>query len=363
MGTPVQKAISLLQQLIGHPSFSCEEDKTADVIGAFLEEHGISYTRTGNNIWCRNTHYDDRKPTILLNSHHDTVRPVKNWTRDPFRAEVDGDILYGLGSNDAGGALVSLITAFIFFNKKRDLPFNLVLAASAEEEISGPGGLQSILDEIGPCHLAIVGEPTGMAMAIAERGLLVIDATTSGVAGHAARRDGVNAIYLAFEDIQRLQGFRFDKKSPILGEVQLTVTQIQAGTQHNVIPDGCTYVIDVRTNELYSNREVFETIRSVVQSRLEARSFRLNSSRIDPGHPLVNCARSLQIETFGSSTLSDQAILDFPSVKIGPGDSARSHTADEFIHLSEIRDGIETYIELIESYANLVRNNTHEAVV
>lgn len=343
-----EEAISLLKQLIATQSFSKEEQQTADIIADHLEGKGCEVQRLMNNVWVRSHNFDPRKPTILLNSHHDTVKPASTYTRDPFSPDVEQDMLYGLGSNDAGGALVSLMQLFLLLDAERDRSYNLIFAASAEEEISGKNGIAALLPELGSIDLAIVGEPTGMQMAVAEKGLMVIDAEAQGVSGHAARNEGVNAIYLALEDIQKLKNFRFPRKSETLGDIRISVTQIHAGTQHNVVPDRCSFVIDVRTHEQYSNSEVFSLLQQQVQSKLTARSFRLNASGIPTDHPLVQKGLSMGLKAYGSPTLSDQALMSgFPSLKIGPGLSERSHTADEFIRLSEIREGIEIYVQLL----------------
>lgn len=345
---PIQSAVDLLHQLIGTASFSREEEGTAAILYAVLESYGVQVQQSGNNVWARNQFWQEGKPVILLNSHHDTVRPASGYTRDPFVPQIEGDRLYGLGSNDAGGPLVSLIFTFLHFYDQQDLPYNLILAATAEEEISGPNGIASLLPNLGEIHLGIVGEPTEMQLAIAEKGLMVIDGEAIGRSGHAARNEGINALYLALEDIHWIKGYNFPEVSPMLGPVKATVTMIKAGSQHNVVPDRCDFVIDVRTNELYSNWDAFTILQSNTKSILKARSFRLNSSRLDETHPIVSRGRSLGLTTFGSPTLSDQALMDFPTLKIGPGDSARSHTADEYIHISEIRNGISLFIQLLD---------------
>lgn len=350
MGKYVKEAINLLHQLIATPSFSREEDGTADLIEAFFRERGVPTHRKGNNIWAYSKHREEGKPYLLLNSHHDTVRPAQGWQHDPFTPTTEGDTLYGLGSNDAGGPLVSLIATFLHFYEAEGLPFNLILAATAEEEVSGANGIASIREELPDISVGIIGEPTGMQMAIAERGLMVIDAVAKGKSGHAAREEGVNAIYLALEDINWIREYQFEKVSPTLGPVKATVTQIEAGSQHNVVPDACRYVIDVRTQECYTNREVFDILQKHTVSELTARSFRLNPSGIPLDHPLVQAGIALGMETYGSPTLSDQALCSFPTVKIGPGDSSRSHTADEFIRLSEVEEGIKKYIQLLEGF-------------
>lgn len=342
-------AIDLLKALIATPSFSREEDQAAERVAAFFTQKNIPFQRKLNNIWVKNRHWQAEKPVLLLNSHIDTVKPATGWQRDPFHPGVEqSDILYGLGSNDAGGPLVSLIAAFVHLYELRDLSVNLIMAATAEEEISGANGIAALIPELGQIDFAIVGEPTQMRMAIAEKGLMVIDGEAKGVSGHAAREEGVNALYIALDDIQTIRNLELEQVSPLLGKTKMSVTQIEAGKQHNVVPDSCRFVIDVRTNECYRNEEVFEILQSKVQSSLKARSFRLNSSGIPLEHPLVKSGLKLGLPYFGSPTLSDQALMPFPSLKIGPGDSARSHTADEYIRLSEIQAGIELYIQLIE---------------
>lgn len=348
--TYFNEILSLLQQLISTPSFSKEEDRTADVIQNFFTQKSIPTDRKGHNIIVKNKFFSDNPqiPTVLFNSHHDTVKPVKGWTRDPFSADIVDNKFFGLGSNDAGGALVSLIATFCFFYEK-PLPFNLILAATAEEEISGANGIASILPYLPAIKVGIVGEPTLMQMAIAEKGLMVIDAFAYGKAGHAARNEGVNAIYKALEDIENIKDFKFEKKSEWLGDIKMTVTQIEAGTQHNVVPDTCKFVIDIRSNECYSNTEIFEILQKQVASELKPRSFRLNSSCIALNHPLILRGLGLGLTHYGSPTLSDQALMSFDTLKIGPGDSARSHTADEFIYVHEIEEGINTYIQLLDN--------------
>lgn len=343
-----EASIDLLRQLIATPSFSREEDATADLLETYLREQGCQPERRGNNVWVRSASWRADRPTLLLNSHHDTVKPNQGYTRDPFAPTLEGDTLYGLGSNDAGGPLVSLIAAFLTLQHAAALAYNLILAATAEEEISGPNGIASILEELGALDAAIVGEPTMLEMAVAERGLMVLDGEVIGQSGHAAREEGVNALYLALEDIQRIRGYRFERTSDLLGPVKASVTQIAAGTQHNVVPDRCTFVVDVRVNELYDNPEVHQLLQDqLTATRLTPRSYRLQSSRIDLDHPLVRAGRALGLPAYGSPTLSDQALLPIPSLKLGPGDSARSHTADEYIRLSEIAAGVETYVQLI----------------
>ncbi|MFA0962239.1 M20 family metallo-hydrolase [Roseivirga sp. BDSF3-8] len=348
-----QAAVDLLKTLIGTPSFSREEEGTADLIFRFLQDHGHSPQRQGNNVWCLAENHAAGAPTILLNSHHDTVKPVSGWQRDPFTPTLEGDTLYGLGSNDAGASAVSMLAVFLHLSRQPQLPYRLMVAITAEEEVSGPGGVQSILPELGPIDLAIVGEPTLLQLAVAERGLMVLDCTVHGKAGHAARQEGENALYKAIPVIQWFRGHEFPGVSDMLGPVKMSVTQIEAGTQHNVVPDACRFVVDVRTNECYGNEELLTMIQEHVQGiekdcEVKARSTRLNSSGIARDHPIVQRAGELGLATYGSPTLSDQALMPFPSVKTGPGDSARSHTADEFIRLPEIREGIAHYIRLLE---------------
>lgn len=343
--------IELLQKLIATPSFSRQEEGTAELIVDFLNNKNIVFERKGNNIWAKNEHWNAEKPTILLNSHHDTVKPAKGYTRAPFEPTIENGILYGLGSNDAGGSLVALIATFVHFYKKENLPFNLILAATAEEEISGKNGIASVLPELGKIDLGIVGEPTQMRMAIAEKGLMVIDGYAKGKSGHAARNEGINALYIALEDIQWIKNHELEKVSDLLGKTKFSVTQINAGTQHNVVPDHCHFVIDVRTNEHYSNQEVFEILQKNTKSDLKARSFRLNSSGISLDHPIVKKGLKMGLPYYGSPTLSDQALMNgFPTLKIGCGKSERSHTADEFILIEEIERGVEIYIELLEGF-------------
>ncbi|MEL7586037.1 MAG: M20 family metallo-hydrolase [Prolixibacteraceae bacterium] len=343
----MEEYIQLLIRMIRIPSFSREEAPVATLIRDFLTLKGIPFCEKQNNTWAKNRYWQEGKPVILLNSHIDTVKPVKEWTRDPFGAEQEGGRLFGLGSNDAGASLVTLLAVFVHFYAKRDLPWNLIFAASAEEEISGPQGMESLIGEWEPLDLAIVGEPTQMQMAVAERGLMVLDCTAYGKAGHAARDEGENALYKALDDIAVLRKFQFPAVSEILGPVKLTVTQIQAGYQHNIVPDQCTFVVDVRTNEHYSNQEAFEIIRKQVASTVKPRSFRLNSSGINAEHPVVKRSKELGLSCYGSPTTSDQAAIPYPSVKIGPGDSARSHTADEYILIAEIEHGFKVYIDLL----------------
>ncbi len=340
-------SISLLRAMVAIPSLSREEHVVADLMERSLRGWGYLPYREGNNVWIRSSHWQADKPTILLNSHVDTVRPAKAWSYDPYGAtEVDGKLI-GLGSNDAGASVVSLLAAFRHLELKQQ-SYNLIFCASAEEEISGLNGVVSVLKHFGKIDLAVVGEPTGMQMAVAEKGLMVLDCEAKGKSGHAARNEGVNAIYKAMADIQTLAGLSLPKISDMLGPVKITVTQIEAGTQHNVVPDSCKFVADVRTNELYSNEEVYKIITETIESEVKPRSFRLNSSNIPLDHPLVQRGISLGLSHYGSPTTSDQAVIPCTSVKIGPGDSARSHTADEYIFLDEIRRGVEIYLELLD---------------
>lgn len=342
-------AIELLCKLIETQSFSGEEDKTADLIVQFLENHGAKAFRQDNNVWSIREDFDPNKKTILLNSHHDTVKFGNNWTSDPLKATIEGDKLTGLGSNDAGASAVSLLATYVYFLDK-EIDFNLIIAITAEEENSGQKNVGSILPILPKIDLGIVGEPTQMNMAIAERGLVVLECEAKGETGHAARNEGVNAIYEAMQDLEWFRNYQFEKVSDLLGPVKMTVTQIEAGKQHNVVPDSCRFVVDVRVNELYSNQEVVEEISNHIKSEVKPRSLRLNSSRIDIDHPIVQKGISLGCKTYGSPTLSDMAMMNFETVKIGPGDSARSHTPDEFIYMSEIRDGIDRYIALLEEF-------------
>ncbi|MBI1782447.1 MAG: M20 family metallo-hydrolase [Sphingobacteriales bacterium] len=341
-------AISLLKELIATPSFSKEEDQTAGIICRFLGERGIAHYRSGNNVWAKNKFYDSAKPTILLNSHHDTVKPNKGYTLDPFSPiEKDGK-LFGLGSNDAGGSLVSLIATFLYYYDKQDLNYNLIIAATAEEEISGTGGIEALLPELGKVDCAIVGEPTQMQMAIAEKGLLVLDCIAYGKAGHAAREEGENALYKVVKDIEWISSYKFSKVSDLLGPVKMSVTVIETDNkQHNVVPAQCKFVIDVRVNELYTHEEIIETVKQHIQSAVKPRSTRLRSSSISLEHPLIKSGIKLGRNFYGSPTTSDKALMPFPALKIGPGDSARSHTADESIYIDEIKNGIDLYIRLL----------------
>ena len=347
--TQFQDAKKLLGQLIACPSLSREEDGTATIIEDFFNTKGIPTHRLHNNVWASNVLFDPNKPTILLNSHHDTVKANPSWAVDPFSAlEIDGKLI-GLGSNDAGASLVCLILTFCHFYEAQ-LPFNLVIAATGEEENSGANGIESLLksSEFPKISFAIIGEPTDCQLAIAEKGLMVIDAVSTGKSGHAAREEGINAIDLAIEDILKINAYKFPKNSTLLGPVKTSVTVINAGKQHNVIPEICEFSIDCRVNECYSLEEVFETLQQLVKAELKPRSLRLKPSKIESQHPIVQAAEKLGIPTFGSPTLSDQTLLHCPSVKIGPGHSGRSHTADEYILLDELKQGIQTYQTLLE---------------
>ncbi|EPR74869.1 Acetylornithine deacetylase [Winogradskyella psychrotolerans RS-3] len=343
------QAIALLKQLIETESFSSEEDNTALLIEDWFKSHKIPFKRDHHNIWSTNKHFDDSKPTLLLNSHHDTVKPNNGYTKDPLKAIEEDGKLYGLGSNDAGGCLVSLIATFTYFYDKKDLNYNLVIVASAEEESSGPNGLNSMLSIIPKIDVAIVGEPTLMNLAIAEKGLVVFDAKVKGTAGHAAHPNKDNSIYNTIEVLKWFKDYQFARNSPVLGDVKMTVTQINAGKQHNAVPAEVDLVIDVRVNDKYTNQQIEEIlIRKSPCTSIKARSLRLNSSSIPINHELVEAGIELGRETYGSPTLSDQSVLTCPSLKLGPGDSTRSHTADEFIYLAEIEEGVDLYIKLLE---------------
>ena len=339
-------AISLLQKLIATPSISREEVHAADVFENELKSYGLDYERKGNNLWCIPPQMEAGKPTLLLNAHIDTVKPVASWTRNPFKPTLEDDTLYGLGSNDCGGGLVTLLQVYRYF-LKHESPYNIIYLASAEEEVSGANGISSVLPLLPHIDVAIVGEPTGMQPAVAEKGLMVVDMIARGKSGHAARNEGVNAIYEMIDDLAWIRQYQFRKESEFLGPTKMTVTVIHAGTQHNVIPDECTAVIDIRTNEYYKNEYVFEFLRSHLHSEVKARSFRLHSSHIDINHPLVQKCLRMGKKPFGSPTLSDQALMSFPSFKMGPGESSRSHSADEYIRISELKQAINEYIELI----------------
>ncbi len=344
----IKESLELLRNLIRTQSFSKEEDKTANLIAEFLEERGVRIHRKMNNVWAYNQHFDPAKPTVLLNSHHDTVKPNSGYSRDPYDAAIEDDKLFGLGSNDAGGCLVSLIGTFLYFYTQKDLKYNICLAATAEEEISGNDGLELVLPDLGDLEFAIVGEPTEMNLAIAERGLLVIDCIAHGKAGHAAREEGENAIYKALKDIEWFRTYQFSKISEVFGPLKMTVTIINAGSQHNVVPANCTFTVDVRVTDSYTNEEVVELIKQHVSCEVKPRSVRLKPSSIDKNHPIVQAGIALGKTTYGSPTTSDQALLDIPSLKCGPGFSGRSHMADEFIYVKEVAEGIEGYINMLK---------------
>ena len=341
-------AVTLLKELIAIPSVSRNEDKAADKLSEYLNLWGLPYGRDGNNLWVGCPDWDNNRPTIMLNAHIDTVKPVSTWTRDPFLPTQEGDMIYGLGSNDCGGGLVSLLQAYrIMLHRPRN--YNLLWVASAEEEVSGANGFSRVLSKLPNIAVAIVGEPTGMQPAIAEKGLMVIDGYAYGKSGHAARNEGVNAIYEALDDLVWLRDYKFRKCSPLLGPTKMTVTVVESGTQHNVIPDTLHFVIDVRTNEFYQNEYLFEFLcKKMTKCELKARSFRLHSSSIPQDHPLIRRCMEHGMQPFGSPTLSDQALMPFPSFKLGPGDSSRSHSADEYIKISEIQQAIDTYVSLLD---------------
>lgn len=342
------KAKGLLKQLIATPSFSSEEDKTALLIEQWFEQYQIPFSRNNNNVWATNRYFDDKKPTLLLNSHHDTVKPNNGYTKDPFQPTVQDGKLFGLGSNDAGGCLVSLLATFTHFYNQKDLKYNLVYVASAEEESSGKLGLNSMLPILPDIDVAIVGEPTQMHLAVAEKGLVVFDAIVKGTPSHAAHPNGDNPIYKLSNVLKWFENYHFEKKSDVLGEVKMTVTQVNAGKQHNAVPSEVSLVVDVRVNNKYSNKEIADIlILSSPCDKIVPRSLRLNSSSIPIGHELVQAGIALGRKTYGSPTLSDQAVLNCPSLKLGPGDSTRSHSADEFIYLHEIKEGIKIYVELL----------------
>ncbi len=347
MPTLVSEATGLLKSLISIPSLSRDEEKAADYLQNYIEMQGMTTGRKGNNIWCLSPMFDLKKPTLLLNSHIDTVKPVNGWRKDPFTPLEENGKLYGLGSNDAGASVVSLLHAFLQLCRTTQA-YNLIYLASCEEEVSGKGGIECVLPELPPVQFAIVGEPTEMQPAIAEKGLMVLDVTAYGRSGHAARNEGDNAIYKVLNDIAWFRDYRFSKESPFLGPVKMSVTMINAGTQHNVIPDRCTFVVDIRSNECYSNQELFDEIQKHITCEAKPRSFRLSSSHVSPEHPLVQKAVAMGRAPFGSPTLSDQALMPFPSMKMGPGKSSRSHTADEFIFIREIEEAIEMYLKLLD---------------
>lgn len=344
-----QDAVGLLKKLISVPSFSKEEGETAVILEDFLQNKGVEVNRYMNNVWAKNKYFDENKPCLLLNSHHDTVKPNKAYTLNPFLPFENEGKLFGLGSNDAGGCLVSLMAVFLYFYEHENLVYNIVFAATAEEEISGINGIEVLLFQLPKIECGIVGEPTQMQMAIAERGLLVLDVTATGKAGHAAREEGENALYKALPDIEWFRNYRFEKISPLLGAVKMTVTVIDTENKaHNVVPSQCRFVVDTRVNELYTFEEVLATIQSHVQSEVVPRSLRMRSTSIELEHPLIKAGLALGRTYYGSPTTSDKALMPFRTLKMGPGDSARSHTADEYIYLIEIFEGIELYIELLK---------------
>ena len=346
----VSDAVELLKKLIATPSVSRNEKDAADIMEQTIRSYGFEPQREANNIWIIDPHYDESRPTLLLNAHIDTVKPVASWTRNPFSPDVEEGVLYGLGSNDCGGGLCSLLQIFRMLTAKPQ-QYNLIYLASAEEEVSGKDGITRALPLLPHIDLAIVGEPTGMNPAVAEKGLLVLDVIAHGKSGHAARNEGVNAIYEALDDMRWIRDYKFEKVSEFLGPTKMTLTVVNAGTQHNVIPDKCTMLVDIRTNEFYDNEEVYEFICQHLKSEVKAHSFRLKSSRIDPSHPLIRKCVAMGMKPFGSPTLSDQALMHFPSFKLGPGESSRSHSANEFIRISEIRDAITKYETLLDGAA------------
>ena len=346
----VSDAVQLLKKLIATPSVSRNEKDAADIMEQTIRSYGFEPQREANNLWIIDPHYDESRPTLLLNAHIDTVKPVASWSRDPFSPDVEDGVLYGLGSNDCGGGLCSLLQIFRMLTEKPQ-SYNLIYLASAEEEVSGKDGITRALPLLPHIDLAIVGEPTGMNPAVAEKGLMVLDVIAHGKSGHAARNEGVNAIYEALDDMCWIRDYKFEKVSEFLGPTKMTLTVVNAGTQHNVIPDKCTMLVDIRTNEFYDNEEVYEFIRQHLKSEVKAHSFRLKSSRIDPSHPLIRKCITMGMKPFGSPTLSDQALMHFPSFKLGPGESSRSHSANEFIRISEIRDAIAKYETLLDDAA------------
>ena len=346
--TRTAEAVGLLQSLIAIPSVSRDEQRAADCLQQYIELQGMETGRRGNNVWCLSPMFDLRKPTLLLNSHIDTVKPVSGWRHDPFRPVLEANgKLYGLGSNDAGASVVSLLQAFLQLCRTTQ-PYNLIYLASCEEEVSGKEGVESVLPQLPPIDFALVGEPTEMQPAIAEKGLMVLDVTATGRSGHAARDEGDNAIYKVLDDIAWFRDYRFPRESSLLGPVKMSVTMLNAGTQHNVIPDRCSFVVDIRSNECYTNQELFDLIVPHLKCEARARSFRLGSSHVPPEHPMVRRALSLGRTPFGSPTLSDQALMPFPSMKMGPGKSSRSHTADEFVFVKEISEAISLYLDLLD---------------
>lgn len=346
------EAVELLQKLIATPSTSRDEARTGDLLFAFLAEHGAAPERLYNNIWARAEGFDPRRPTLLLNSHHDTVRPAASYTRDPYAPTIEEGRLYGLGSNDAGASVVTLAETFLTF-RRRQLPFNLIVALSAEEECMGEHGMRALVPALGRIDMALVGEPTGMQAATGERGLVVLDCTAHGRSGHAARGEGINALYIALDDIARLREFRFERESRLLGPIGIAVTQIEAGTQHNVVPDTCRFVVDVRTTDAYTNEETVEILRAAIRSEAVPRSTRIRAAAVGDDHPLVSAARAVGRQTFVSPTTSDRTLMPFPSLKMGPGESSRSHSADEFVLVDEIDQALGIYENYIEQLAKI----------
>jgi acetylornithine deacetylase len=345
-----QEAIALLKSLIETPSFSSEEDQTALLIENWFTQNNIPFERENNNIWAFNKNFDKRKPTLLLNSHHDTVKPNQGYTNDPFEAIVKDGKLFGLGSNDAGGCLVSLLATFVHFYSNENLPYNIVIVASAEEESSGKKGLNSVLKHLPELECAIVGEPTLMQLAVAEKGLLVLDVIVKGTASHAAHNNPDNPIYNAIPVIEWFKNYQFEKISEVLGPVKMTVTQVSAGKQHNVVPAECHLVVDIRVNDCYSNQEILDTVKKHLTVEINPRSMHLNASSIPVHHGLVQAGLALGRTTYGSPTLSDQSVLNCQSLKLGPGETLRSHSADEFIFINEIEEGIQLYIKILTDF-------------
>lgn len=361
MDKKTTEAVELLKALIATPSVSRDEARTADLLFAFLAAHGAAPERLHNNVWTRAAGFDPGRPTLLLNSHHDTVRPAASYTRDPYTPTIEGDRLYGLGSNDAGASVVSLLETFLTF-RTQPLPFNLLVAITAEEECMGEHGIRSVLPELGKVDMALVGEPTGMQAAIGERGLVVLDCVARGKSGHAARGEGINALYIALDDIARLREFRFEHESELLGPIGIAITQIEAGTQHNVVPDTCRFVADVRTTDAYTNEETVEILQAVIRSTATPRSTRIRAAAVGEAHSLVKAARAIGRKTYVSPTTSDRTLMPFPSLKMGPGESSRSHTADEFVLLSEIEEGIAVYEDFIKQLARSIQVPSEEGI-
>jgi acetylornithine deacetylase len=351
--TLTQEAIALLKNLIETPSFSSEEDQTAVLIEKWFTQNDIPFERRNNNVWAYNKYFDKNKPTLLLNSHHDTVRPNQAYTNDPFKAIVKDGKLFGLGSNDAGGCLVSLLATFVYFYANENLPYNIIIVASAEEESSGKNGLNSVLKHLPELDCAIVGEPTLMQLAVAEKGLLVLDVKVKGTPSHAAHKNEDNSIYNAIPVMEWFRNYRFDKISEQLGPVKMTVTQIKAGKQHNVVPSECDLVIDIRVNDCYSNQEILQIVKENCPAEITPRSMNLNASSIPVSHGLVQAGIAIGRTTYGSPTLSDQSVLSCKSLKLGPGETLRSHSADEFIYLNEIGEGIQLYIKILSDFFKL----------